>query len=241
MGVYAAMSGGGGAVGLLLGGLLTTYVSWRWIFFVNVPIAAVVLFLAPRALNESDTTSGHLDVPGAVTATGAMLSLVYGLSNASSHSWSSLSTIISLAGSAVLLVAFGLIERRSKEPLMPFSIFSNRNRTASFAMMLCIGIALFSLFYFLTLYLQNILGWSAIRTGVGFLPMTIGIIIAAGLTSRLVRKDWHSLAAHRRPGVGGRGNALDHAHHGVEHVPRHSRPARPHRAGARLCVRPVDA
>jgi EmrB/QacA subfamily drug resistance transporter len=186
MGVYAAMSGGGGAVGLLLGGLLTTYVSWRWIFFVNVPIAAVVLFLAPRALNESDTTSGHLDVPGAVTATGAMLSLVYGLSNASSHSWSSLSTIISLAGSAVLLVAFGLIERRSKEPLMPFSIFSNRNRTGSFAIMLCIGIALFSLFYFLTLYLQNILGWSAIRTGVGFLPMTIGIIIAAILTSRLV-------------------------------------------------------
>ncbi|HWD94998.1 MAG TPA: MFS transporter [Acidimicrobiales bacterium] len=188
MGVYAAMSGGGGAVGLLLGGLLTSYVSWRWIFFVNVPIAAVVLFLAPRALNESDTTSGRLDVPGAVTATGGMLALVYGFSNVSSHSWSSLSTIIALAAAVVLLVAFGLIERRSAEPLMPLSIFSNRNRTASFAMMLCIGIALFALFYFLTLYLQNILGYSAIRTGVGFLPMTIGIIIAAGLTSRLVTK-----------------------------------------------------
>jgi EmrB/QacA subfamily drug resistance transporter len=188
MGVYAAMSGGGGAVGLLLGGLLTSYVSWRWIFFINVPIAAVVLFLAPRALNESESNSGHLDMPGAVTATGGMLALVYGLSNVSSHSWSSLSTIISLAGAVVLLVAFGVIERRSKEPLMPLSIFSNRNRTASFAMMLCIGIALFALFYFLTLYLQNILGWSAIRTGVGFLPMTIGIIIAAGLTSRFVTK-----------------------------------------------------
>jgi EmrB/QacA subfamily drug resistance transporter len=188
MGVYAAMSGGGGAVGLLLGGLLTTYVSWRWIFFVNVPIAAVVLFLAPRALNESESSSGQLDVPGAVTATAGMLALVYGLSNASSHSWSSLSTIISLAAAAVLLVAFAFIERRSKEPLMPFSIFSNRNRSASFAVMLCIGIALFALFYFLTLYLQNILGWSAIRTGVGFLPMTIGIIIAAGLTSQLVSK-----------------------------------------------------
>jgi EmrB/QacA subfamily drug resistance transporter len=188
MGVYAAMSGGGGAVGLLLGGLLTSYVSWRWIFFVNVPIAAVVLFLAPRALNESEPSTGHLDVPGAVTATGGMLALVYGLSNVSSHSWSSLSTIISLAGSAVLLVAFAFIERRSKEPLMPLSIFSNRNRSASFAVMLCIGIALFALFYFLTLYLQNILGWSAIRTGVGFLPMTIGIIIAAGLTSQLVSK-----------------------------------------------------
>ncbi len=188
MGVYAAMSGGGGAVGLLLGGLLTSYVSWRWIFFVNVPIAAVVLFLAPRALSESETSSGHLDVPGAVTATGGMLALVYGLSNVSSHSWSSLSTIISLAGSVVLLVAFAFIERRSKEPLMPLSIFSNRNRSASFAVMLCIGIALFALFYFLTLYLQNILGWSAIRTGVGFLPMTFGIIIAAGITSQLVSK-----------------------------------------------------
>jgi EmrB/QacA subfamily drug resistance transporter len=188
MGVYAAMSGGGGAVGLLLGGLLTTYVSWRWIFFVNVPIAAVVLFLAPRALNESESSSGHLDVPGAVTATGGMLALVYGLSNASSHSWSSPSTLISLAAAVVLLVTFAFIERRSEEPLMPLSIFSNRNRSASFAVMLCIGIALFALFYFLTLYLQNILGWSAIRTGVGFLPMTIGIIIAAGLTSQLVSK-----------------------------------------------------
>jgi predicted MFS family arabinose efflux permease len=117
-----------------------------------------------------------------------MLALVYGLSNASSHGWSSLSTLISLAASVVLLVAFGLIERRSAEPLMPLSIFSNRNRSASFAVMLCIGIALFALFYFLTLYLQNILGWSAIRTGVGFLPMTFGIIIAAGLTSQLVSK-----------------------------------------------------
>ncbi len=188
MGVYAAMSGGGGAVGLLLGGLLTSYVSWRWIFFINVPIAAVVLFLAPRALNESESSSGHLDVPGAVTATGGMLALVYGLSNVSSHSWSSLSTIISLAGSVVLLVAFAFIERRSTEPLMPLSIFTNRNRSASFAVMLCIGIALFALFYFLTLYLQNILGWSAIRTGVGFLPMTCGIIIAAGITSQLVSK-----------------------------------------------------
>ena len=107
MGVYAAMSGGGGALGLLLGGILTSYVSWRWIFFINVPIAALVLFLAPRALNESQATSGHLDVPGALTATGGMLALVYGLSNASSHSWTSISTIVSLAVAVVLLVAFG--------------------------------------------------------------------------------------------------------------------------------------
>ncbi|MHB8379382.1 MAG: MFS transporter [Acidimicrobiales bacterium] len=186
MGVYAAMSGGGGAIGLLLGGILTSYVSWRWIFFVNVPIAAVVLYLTPRALNESQSTSGHLDVPGAVTVTAGMLSLVYGLSNASSHSWGSISTIISLVAALVLLTAFGLIEQRSKEPLMPLSIFKNRNRSGSFAMMLCVGIALFSMFYFLTQYLQNILGWSPIRTGVGFLPMTAGIIVSAALASRYV-------------------------------------------------------
>jgi EmrB/QacA subfamily drug resistance transporter len=186
MGVYAAMSGGGGALGLLLGGILTSYVSWRWIFFVNVPIAALVLFLAPRALNESTTTSGHLDVPGAITATSGMLALVYGLSNASSHSWTSVSTIVSLVASVALLTAFAFLERRSKEPLMPFHIFKNRNRTASYGLMLCIGIALFSMFYFLTQYLQNVLGYSPIRTGVGFLPMTIGIIVAAGLASRFV-------------------------------------------------------
>jgi EmrB/QacA subfamily drug resistance transporter len=188
MGVYAAMSGGGGAVGLLLGGILTSYVSWRWIFFINVPIAAIVLFLAPRALHESSTTSGRLDVPGAVTGTGGMLALVYGLSNASSHSWSSTSTIVFLVAAVVLLVAFIFIEQRSHEALMPLSIFKNRNRSASFAMMLCIGIALFSMFYFLTQFLQNIQGWSAVRTGVGFLPMTAGIIVAAGLVSRFVGK-----------------------------------------------------
>jgi EmrB/QacA subfamily drug resistance transporter len=186
MGFYAAMAGGGGALGLLLGGILTSYVSWRWIFFINVPIAAVVLFLAPRALNESESTSGHLDVPGALTVTGGMLSLVYGLSNASSHSWTSPSTLFFLAASVVLLSTFGLIETRSKAPLMPLSIFKNRNRSGAYAMMLCIGIALFSMFYFLTQFLQNVQGWSAVKTGVGFLPMTVGIILAATLSSRFV-------------------------------------------------------
>ena len=188
MGVYAAMSGGGGAVGLLLGGILTSYVSWRWIFFINVPIAALVLFLTPRALNESQSTAGHLDVPGAITVTGGMLSLVYGISNASSHSWSSHSTIFFLALAVVLLAVFGFIESRSKEPLMPLNIFKNRNRSASYGMMLCIGIALFSMFYFLTQFLQNVQGWSAVKTGVGFLPMTAGIIVAAGLSSRFITK-----------------------------------------------------
>jgi len=201
MGVYASMSGAGGAIGLLLGGILTSYVSWRWIFFINVPIAAIVLFLAPRALNESETTSGHLDVPGAVTVTAGMLSLVYGISNASSHSWSSTSTIVFLGAAAVLLVAFAFIERRSKEPLMPLSIFKNRNRSGSYGMMLCIGIALFSMFYFLTQFLQNVQGWSAVKTGVGFLPMTLGIIVAATLTSRFIGRVGIRLPLIVGPGV----------------------------------------
>jgi EmrB/QacA subfamily drug resistance transporter len=186
MGVYAAMSGGGGAVGLLLGGILTDYVSWRWIFFVNVPIAALVLFLAPRALNESQTAPGKLDVPGALTATGGMLSLVYGVSNASNHSWTTLSTIVPLALAVVLLAAFIGIETRTSAPLMPLHIFANRNRSAAYAVMLCIGTAVFSMFFFLTQFLQNILGWSPLKTGIGFLPMTAGIVVAATLASRLV-------------------------------------------------------
>jgi EmrB/QacA subfamily drug resistance transporter len=186
MGVYAAMSGGGGAVGLLLGGILTDLVSWRWIFFVNVPIGALVLFLAPRALNESETATGRLDVPGALTATAGMLSLVYGVSNASDHSWSSPGTAVPLAVAVVLLLTFVLIETRNAAPLMPLRIFSNRNRSGAFAMMLCIGTAVFSMFFFLTQFLQNVLDWSALRTGVGFLPMTGGIVLAAGTASRLV-------------------------------------------------------
>jgi EmrB/QacA subfamily drug resistance transporter len=186
MGVYAAMSGAGGAVGLLLGGILTDLVSWRWIFFVNVPIGALVLFLAPRSLNESETTSGHLDVPGAVTVTGGMLSLVYGISNASSHSWGSVGTVVPLCVAVVLLGLFGFSESRTKEPLMPLKIFANRNRSGAYALMFCIGTAVFSMFFFLTQFLQNVLGWSPIKTGLGFLPMTAGIIVAAGVASRLI-------------------------------------------------------
>ncbi len=186
LGAYAAMAGGGGAFGLLLGGVLTDWVSWRWIFFVNVPIGLVILFLAPRVLNESETTSGRLDVPGALTVTSGMMAFVYGLSHAAGHPWGSLGTIVPLALAALLLVSFALIESRSVEPLMPLRIFKDRNRSGSYAVMFCIAIAILALFFFLTQFLQNIRGWSPIMTGIGFLPITAGIVVAAVIASRLV-------------------------------------------------------
>ena len=184
MGIYSAMSGAGGAIGLLLGGILTSYVSWRWIFFVNVPIGALGLILAPRVLVEAEARPGRLDTPGAITATAGMLSLVYGLTHAADHSWGSTGTIVPLILAGVLLTAFITIEVRADAPLMPLSIFSSRNRSGVYSMMLFLGMAVFSMFFFLTLYLQNIHHYSAVRTGLGFLPMSFGIMFAAIVTSR---------------------------------------------------------
>jgi EmrB/QacA subfamily drug resistance transporter len=188
MGVYSAMSGAGGAIGLLLGGILTSYVSWRWIFFVNVPIGLLALLLAPRALRESTPSPGRLDTPGALTATAGMLSLVYGLTHASTHSWTSTGTLTPLIGAAVLLAAFLLLERRAAAPLMPLSIFSSRNRSGAYCIMLVIGLAVFSMFFFLTQYLQNIHHYSAVRAGLAFLPMSAGIMVSAIVTSRVLTR-----------------------------------------------------
>jgi EmrB/QacA subfamily drug resistance transporter len=188
MGVYSAMSGAGGAIGLLMGGILTTYVSWRWVFFVNVPIAVIGLVLAPRALVESTPAPGRLDVPGAITVTSGMLCLVYGLTNASTHSWGSSGTVGPLAGAAVLLSGFVAIELHTAQPLMPLSIFASRSRSGAYAVMLAIGTAVFSMFFFLTQYLQNIHGYSAVHTGVAFLPMTFGIMFSAVGVSRILTR-----------------------------------------------------
>ncbi|UZJ25795.1 MFS transporter [Rhodococcus antarcticus] len=183
-GIYAAMSGAGAAVGLILGGALTE-ASWRWTFFINVPIGLLVLFMAPRVLPESVKGDGHFDIPGAVTATAGLASLVYGLTQAV-NGWGRVQTLGWIIAGVVLIAAFLVIETRSAHPLMPMRVLRNRNRAVSYLAMLATGSALFAMFYFLSLYVQQVLGYSAITTGVSFLPFAIGIGISAQVAGKLI-------------------------------------------------------
>jgi len=193
MGVYAGMSVAGGAVGLLAGGLLVTYLSWRWVFFVNVPIGLLVALAAPRVLGESERRRGRFDLPGAITGSLGLAALVYGLVNAAttpngvSH-WGDTKVIVSLVAAAVLLVAFGIIEVRSKSALMPIRVLRSRDRSGAYLVSLCIGTALFGMFFFLTLFLENVLGYSALRAGVAYLPMAGMILVASAASSQLVSR-----------------------------------------------------
>jgi len=191
MGVYAAMSGGGAAVGLVAGGLLTTYLSWRWVMFVNVPIGIITAVLAGYVLTESTRRRGRFDLPGAVTVTAGVALLVYGLSNAStdqhgiSH-WTDGKVVVSLAAAVVLLVSFVLIEWRSSHALMPLRILENRSRTGAYLVMLCLATAMFGVFFFLTIFVQEVLGYSALRSGLAFLPFAGTIVLMSGIVSQVI-------------------------------------------------------
>ena len=195
LGVYAGMSGAGGAVGLLLGGILTSYVSWRWVFFVNVPIGIMVVSLAPFALATTKRIKLRLDVPGVITSSAGLALLVYGLTHAAagqdgvSH-WGSPVTIGALAGAVVLLTGFIFIERRSSHAELPLHLLSSRRRSGAYLMMLLVGTALFSVFFFMTLYVQAVWGYSAIKAGLAWLPFPIAliginIIVARSLVTRI--------------------------------------------------------
>jgi EmrB/QacA subfamily drug resistance transporter len=193
MGVYAAMSIGGAAVGLILGGLLTTYASWRWVLFVNVPIGLAVALIAPRVLGESERHRGKFDLPGAITGTLGLALLVYGLSNAATSPngvthWHDTRVLSSLGVAVLLLAGFVLIEARSPHALMPLRIFRNRSRSGALIVMLCVGTAMFGLFFFLTLFVQTVWGYSALKTGVSYLPMVAMIMLMAGVSSQLVTR-----------------------------------------------------
>jgi EmrB/QacA subfamily drug resistance transporter len=191
MAVYSAMSVAGGSVGLIAGGLLTTYASWRWVLFVNVPIGVVVALAAPRVLTESPRRRGRFDLPGAVTATLGLALLVYGLSNAAtspngvSH-WGDTKVIASLVASVVLLAAFAVIERRSPHALLPLRVLADRNRTGAYLMMLALGTAMFGMFFFLTIFVQDVWQYSALKTGLAYLPIMGMVMVMAGVSAQLV-------------------------------------------------------
>jgi EmrB/QacA subfamily drug resistance transporter len=187
MGVFAAMSGAGAAIGLILGGALTE-IDWRWNFFINLPIGIVVAFLAQRILTESEDGRGSLDIPGAITSIAGLSSLVYGLTHAASTSWSDATTITYLAVGVALLVAFVVIETRVAHPLLPMRIPGDRTRGTSYFVMLIVGAGMFAMFYFLGIYIQSILGYSPLKTGLAFLPFSVGIVVAAQVASFLIAK-----------------------------------------------------
>ena len=193
MGVVAAMSGGGAAAGLIAGGLLTTYLSWRWVLFVNVPIGLLVAAAARLVLPESARRRGHFDLAGAITGTGAMVLLVYGLSNAgtdqsgTSH-WTDPKVTTSLAAAAVLLAAFVIIERHSRHALMPLRILADRSRCGAYLVMLLIGTAMFGIFFFLTIFVQTVLGYSALMSGLAFLPFAGMMVVVSGIVGRIIAR-----------------------------------------------------
>jgi EmrB/QacA subfamily drug resistance transporter len=187
LGVWAAIAIGGSAFGLVLGGWLTQSYSWSWIFYVNVPIGIFAFVAALRLVPESKDESAHrgYDLAGAVTVTGGLMALVYALAQAHSSGWSSTSVIVGFIAAAVLLVSFVLIESRAAEPLVRLSIFRVRSLlTANVAMFLAFS-GMFAMFYFNTLYIQNVLGFRPLDAGLSFLPFTGGIMISAGVASNL--------------------------------------------------------
>jgi len=189
MGVYAAMSGVGAAVGLILGGALTEY-DWRWTFFINVPIGLLVAFLAPRVLVESDRSEGSFDLVGAVTGTLGLVGIVYGLTHAASPTggWTSPITVGSLIGGVILLVGFVVVERRNPHALLPIRIIADRTRGVSLFVMLVVGAGMFAMFYFLGLYIQQVLGYGPLKAGLAFLPFSAAMVLGAGIASSLASR-----------------------------------------------------
>nr|WP_152893912.1 MFS transporter [Streptomyces adustus] len=185
-GVFAAVSAGGGAIGLLAGGMLTQWLDWRWVLFVNVPIGVLIAVLAPLYINESERHPGRFDIAGALASTVGMASLVYGFIRAAEEGWRDGLARGSFGVAAVLLLAFVLIERRAREPITPLRMFSDRNRSGTYVIMLSLAAAMFGMFFYIVLFVQNVLGYSPIKAGLAFLPVTAAIAVGAGLSQRFL-------------------------------------------------------
>ena len=190
LGIWGAVAGSGGAAGVLLGGVLTETLGWEWVLWVNVPIGIGAAAIAPSLIAETraEDEVRHFDVAGATTITLSLSALVFGLLDAESAGWGSAQTILTLVGSALLLGAFIVIERRSRAPLVPFSIFRVRTITGANVVGILVGASLFSMFFFISLYMQQVLGYSPIHAGLSYLPLAVTIIVAAGLGGQLVTR-----------------------------------------------------
>ena len=186
-GVYGAIAGGGAAIGLILGGVLTEFASWRWCLLVNVPIAILAALAATAVVRESRAHGNtSYDIPGAVSVTGGLVALVYGFTRAAQDGWTSSVTLLCLGVAAVLLATFVAIELRTTHPLLPMRVILDRNRGGSYLSSFMAGSGLFGMFLFLTFYFQGTLGYSALKTGFAFLPFSVGIIVAATISSKLL-------------------------------------------------------
>lgn len=190
LGAWGAVAGSAGAAGVLLGGVLTTSLGWQWVLWVNVPVSVIALALTPGLVPESrsESTTHHFDAAGAVSVTAGLSVLAYALLDASSAGWGSTKIVAMLTLAAVLLAAFVAIELRSRAPLVPFRIFRLRTLTGSNVVGILLGASLFSMFFFISLYMQQVLGYSPIHAGLSYLPLAITIIIAAGVGGQLVSR-----------------------------------------------------
>ncbi|MBV9592267.1 MAG: DHA2 family efflux MFS transporter permease subunit [Actinobacteria bacterium] len=186
--VYAAVSGAGAALGLLLGGILTEYLSWRWVLFVNVPIGALLIAGAFLYVHESERHRGQFDFFGAVLSVAGMVGIVYAFIHAASDGWSNLETIGTMVAGVVLLSAYVIVELRSKDPMMPMRVVLDRNRGGSYLVMLIVGAGMFGMFYFVTFFVQQVMHFSPLRSGFAFLPVAFVIGITSGVMTKAMPK-----------------------------------------------------
>jgi EmrB/QacA subfamily drug resistance transporter len=184
--VYAGVSAAGAAMGLLAGGILTEYLDWRWVLFVNVPIGVALMIGGYLYIHSSERLSGRFDIPGALLSVAGMVGLVYGFIHAAHDGWSNSITVGTLTLSVILLGAFVAWEAYTPNAMMPLRIFANRSRSGSYLVMLIIGAAMFGMFYFLTFFVQGVLGYSALKAGVAFLPFCAVIVIGSGFASQIM-------------------------------------------------------
>ena len=186
--VYSGVVTAGGSLGLVLGGLITQWASWRWVLFVNVPIGVAVMLLTPRFVTETPRQPGRFDLPGAVTSTAGVAALVYAFIRAASDGWGDHLALAAFAAAAVLLVAFVLNETRAAQPITPLRLFTDRSRAASYVARLLLVAGMFGMFFFLTQFIQDVLGFSPVKAGLAFLPMTAALFTVSRLAPRLMNR-----------------------------------------------------